>query len=111
MLETPLHLVATLADRELHRRLLHDAVVDAFKEAFEEPQLVTSSLLGIKRMHVGAGVDAKFLVWSCGAHEGFGDAAQMQSHAGPIAHAEHRYRDLVPLRLRAPKGPPAELLA
>ena len=61
-------------------------------------------------MHVGAGVDAQLLVWGCGAHESLGVAAQMQSHARPIADAQHRHRDLAPLRLRAVEGAAVEII-
>ena len=44
---------------------------------------------------------AQFLVRRRRVHERFGIAAQMQAHAGPVADAEHRDVDLVPLRLRA----------
>ena len=62
-------------------------------------------------MHVRAGVDAKLLVRRRGAHERLGVAAQMQSHARPIADAEHRHSDLVPLRLRAAECAAVEIVA
>ena len=62
-------------------------------------------------MHVRAGVDAKLLVRRGRAREGLGVAAQMQSHAGPVADAEHRYGDPVPLRLGAAKRAAVEIVA
>src|SRR5262249_9796566 len=108
VLEAPLHLVAALTDRELHRRLRHDAVVDAFEPVVEETQLIAPSVLGVERMHMRAGVDAKLLARRRRPHEGLGVPAQMQSHARPIADAEHRHLDLVPLRLRAAEGAAVE---
>ena len=49
VLVAPFDLVAALADRELHRRLLHDAVVDAFEPVVEEPQLIAPPFLGVER--------------------------------------------------------------
>ena len=87
MLVAPFDLVAALADRELDRRLVHHAVVDALEPVVEEAQLIAPALLGVERMHVRAGVDAQLLVLRGGAHERLGVAAQMQRHAGPVADA------------------------
>src|SRR5262245_63043664 len=76
VLEAPLHLVAAFADGELHRRLIHNAIVDAFEPIVEEAQLIAPSLLGIEGMYMSAGVDAQLLVRRSSAHEGLGVAAQ-----------------------------------
>ena len=111
VLVPPFDLVAALADRELDRRLVHDAVVDAFEPVIEEADLIGPPLLGIERVHVAAGMDAQLLVLGCGAHIGLGIAAQMQAEAGPVADREHRHGDLVPLRLRAVQGAGVEIIA
>ncbi len=58
-----------------------------------------------------SGMDAQLLVPGGGAHEGFGVAAQMQCHAGPVADREQRHRDAVPLRLGAAEGAAVEIVA
>ena len=105
------NLVRRRADRELDRRLVHHAVVDALEPVVEEAHLIRPALLGVERMHVGAGLDAQLLVLGGGAHEGLGVAAQMQADAGPVADREHRHGDLVPLRLRAVEGAAVEIVA
>src|SRR5215472_13058568 len=60
VLEAPLHLVAAFADGELHRRLIHNAIVDAFEPVVEKAQLIAPSLLGVEGMYMGARVDAQF---------------------------------------------------
>ena len=111
MLVPPFDLVTALADRQLHRRLVHDAVVDALEPVIEEAQLIAAPLVGIERVYVRAGVNAKLLVRGCRTHESFGVAAQMQAHARPVADAEHRHGDLVPLRLRAAERAAVETVA
>src|ERR1700756_188895 len=73
--EAPLHLVAALTDREPHRRLRHDAVVDAFEPVVEEAQLIAPPVLGVEWMHMRAGMDAELLVRRRRPHEGLGVAA------------------------------------
>jgi len=53
---------------------------------------------------------AQFLVRRGRMHERFGIAAQVQAHARPVADAEHRNVDLVPLRLRAAKRAAVEII-
>src|SRR5262245_62720272 len=66
--ERPLVLVAEMifavagADRELDRRLLHDAIVDVLEPIVEEAQLIAPAVLAVERMQVRAAMDAQFLV-------------------------------------------------
>ena len=62
VLVAPFDLVAPFADRELDRRLVHHAVVDAFEPVVEEADLIGPPSSAVERMHVAAGVDAQLLV-------------------------------------------------
>src|SRR5262249_24138385 len=52
VLVAPLDLVLALADRELDRRLVHYAVVDALEPVVEEAKLIALALLRVERMDV-----------------------------------------------------------
>ena len=62
-------------------------------------------------MVVRAAVDAQLLVFRGGAHVTLGGAAQVQSHAGPVADRPYRQIDLVPLCLLGPERAGVEAVA
>jgi hypothetical protein len=101
----------TGADRELHRRFLHHAVVDVLEPVVEESKLVAPPVLAVEGMIMRAAMDAQLFVLRGGAHIGLGGAAQVQSHAGPVADRPHGKIDLVPLRLLALEHPAVEAVA
>ncbi len=103
--DRPLFLVAEMiravagADGELHRRLLHHAIVDVLEPVVEEAQLVVPPIVAVERMIMRAAMDAQLFMFRGGAHVALGGPAQVQSHARPVADRPHRNIDLVPLRL------------
>src|SRR5262249_60759148 len=58
VLVTEMVRAVTGADREVHGRFPHHAVVDVLKPVVEEAQLVAPPILAVKRMIVRAAMDA-----------------------------------------------------
>src|SRR5207248_4482105 len=54
---------AASADRELDRRLLHHAVVDALEPMIEEAQLIVAAVFAVEGMVVRAAMNAQLLVF------------------------------------------------
>ena len=110
MLETPLDLIAPLADRQLDWWLVHYTVVNALKPIIEKAALILPTLCRVVRVHVSSCLDTKFFIFGGCAHESFGIAAEVKRHARPVADGKQRDRDLVPLRLRAAKSTGVEII-